>query len=52
MKICSFFIVSYCERVEKYAVKRVQQIGQNESVRIVRIIAKNTIEENILDLLC
>lgn len=36
--------------VEKQAMDRVHRIGQTKEVRIVRIIARNSIEERILEL--
>lgn len=36
--------------VEEQAMDRVHRIGQKENVKVVRMIAKNTIEERVLDL--
>jgi SWI/SNF-related matrix-associated actin-dependent regulator of chromatin subfamily A3 len=36
--------------VEEQAINRVHQYGQKENVRIVRLIAKNSIEERILEM--
>jgi len=45
------YLMEACKkRAEKWAVKCIHRTGQKEPVKVLRIIAKNTIEEKILEL--